>query len=88
MRLIDSHCHLNYEGLVERQGEVLAAAASYASLYLLLLWQAMRGQSLVAPDAAAFAAIGIWAVVTALSLCWIGVRSRRAAPDGADWKVV
>ena len=26
MRLIDSHCHLNYEGLVERQDEVLAAA--------------------------------------------------------------
>ena len=23
MRLIDSHCHLNYEGLVERQDEVL-----------------------------------------------------------------
>ncbi len=26
MRLIDSHCHLNYEGLVDRQGEVLANA--------------------------------------------------------------
>ena len=26
MRLIDSHCHLNYEGLVERQDEVLATA--------------------------------------------------------------
>jgi TatD DNase family protein len=26
MRLIDSHCHLNYEGLVERQDEVLQAA--------------------------------------------------------------
>ena len=26
MRLIDSHCHLNYEGLVERQGEVLGNA--------------------------------------------------------------
>lgn len=26
MTLIDSHCHLNYEGLVERQTEVLAAA--------------------------------------------------------------
>ena len=26
MRLIDSHCHLNYPGLVERQGEVLASA--------------------------------------------------------------
>ncbi len=28
MRLIDSHCHLNYEGLVERQAEVLDAARS------------------------------------------------------------
>lgn len=26
MRLIDSHCHLNYEGLVERQAEVLRNA--------------------------------------------------------------
>ena len=26
MRLIDSHCHLNYEGLVERQSEVLEKA--------------------------------------------------------------
>jgi len=26
VRLIDSHCHLNYEGLVERQAEVLGNA--------------------------------------------------------------
>jgi TatD DNase family protein len=26
VRLIDSHCHLNYDGLVERQDEVLASA--------------------------------------------------------------
>ena len=26
MTLIDSHCHLNYDGLAERQEEVLAAA--------------------------------------------------------------
>ena len=26
MRLVDSHCHLNYEGLAERQNEVLANA--------------------------------------------------------------
>ena len=26
MRLIDSHCHLNYEGVVDRQGEVLENA--------------------------------------------------------------
>ena len=24
--LVDSHCHLNYEGLIDRQPEVLAAA--------------------------------------------------------------
>jgi TatD DNase family protein len=28
VRLIDSHCHLNYAGLAERQGEVLDAARS------------------------------------------------------------
>ena len=28
MRLVDSHCHLNYEGLAERQDEVLAYARS------------------------------------------------------------
>ncbi len=33
MRLIDSHCHLNYEGLVERQDEVLASAR----------WRGIRG---------------------------------------------
>ena len=34
---------------------VLAAAASYASLFLLLLWSALRGHSVVAPDATALA---------------------------------
>ena len=34
-----------------RQGRA-GAAASYASLFLLLLWRALRGQSVVAPDAA------------------------------------
>ena len=31
VRLIDSHCHLNYEGLAERQDEVLAAARERGS---------------------------------------------------------
>jgi hypothetical protein len=57
----------------------MAAVASYTSLYLLLLWEAMRGQSLVAPDATALALMGIWAVVTMLGFGWIGVRSRRAS---------
>lgn len=54
----------------------LAAAASYASLFLLLLWEALRGQSFVAPDLIALASFAIWAAVTVLVLGWIGFGSR------------
>jgi hypothetical protein len=62
---------------------LLAATASYAALFLLLLWEALRGQSLVAPDAAALAAIVVWAVVTLLVLGGIAVGSRHASRDGS-----
>ena len=52
----------------------LVAAASYAALFLLLLWQALDGRSIVAPDAAA--SMVIWAVATALALGWIALASR------------
>jgi hypothetical protein len=65
---------------------VLMATASYASLFVLLLWQALRGQSLVAPDATALTAIAIWAVLSVLALGWIGVGSRRA--PGSEWLAV
>ena len=63
---------------------VLAAAASYASLFLLLLWEALRGQSVVAPDAMALASIAVWAAVTVLVLGLIGLGSRGASRDGLD----
>ena len=63
---------------------VLAVAASYASLFLLLLWEALRGQSVVAPDATALASKAIWGVVTALLLGWIGLGARSAWRDGLD----
>jgi hypothetical protein len=63
---------------------VLAAAASYASLFLLLLWDALRGQSIVAPDALALASIAIWAAITGLLIGWIGIRARDASRHGAD----
>jgi hypothetical protein len=66
---------------------LLATAASHASLFLLLLWMALRGQSLVAPDATALAAIAIWAVATLLVVGWIGVRSRDSR-DGLNWMAV
>ncbi len=61
---------------------VLVAAASYASLFLLLLWQALQGQSLVALDAAALGSIGIWAAATVFVLWWPGTSSRRHVGRG------
>jgi hypothetical protein len=63
---------------------VLAAAASYAALFLLLLWEALRAQSVVAPDAMALASIAIWAAVTLLAFGWIGLGSRGASRDTLD----
>jgi hypothetical protein len=67
---------------------LFAASASYAALFLLLLWEALRGHSLLAPDATALAAIGAWAAVTALVLGWIVVRSRHASRDRVTWLAV
>ena len=66
---------------------LLAAAASYASLFLLLLLGAVRGQSVVAPDTTALASIAIWAVLTMLVVVWIGVGRRRVS-QGSRWTVV
>jgi hypothetical protein len=55
---------------------LLTATASYVSLFLLLLWQAVRGRSVMAADA--FAPLAIWAAVSVLILGWIGLSSRNA----------
>jgi hypothetical protein len=63
---------------------MLASAASYASLFLLLLWEALRGESIIAPDGIALASIGIWAAVTVVVIGWIGFGSRGASYDGLN----
>jgi len=55
---------------------MFAAAASYAMLFLVLLIGALRGQSVVAPDAMVLASMAIWAALTALMFGWIGLASR------------
>jgi hypothetical protein len=50
---------------------VLAAAASYAALFALLLWQALRGQSIAAPDTLTLASAAIWGVATAVLAGWL-----------------
>lgn len=56
---------------------VAVSVASYAALFALLLWQALRGQSLVQPDTATIVALTAWAAATAFG-AWI-VRRRAAA---------
>jgi hypothetical protein len=48
----------------ERARLVRVAAASYAALTAILLWQALRGQSIVAPDAVTLAALAAWLLAT------------------------
>jgi hypothetical protein len=55
---------------------VFAVAASYALLFVLVLWEALRGRSVVAPDATTLMSLTIWAAVTAVALGRIGFASR------------
>ena len=47
---------------------IAIAAASYITLFAILLWQGLRGQALVAPDAATLGALGAWMAGTAMAV--------------------
>jgi hypothetical protein len=53
---------------IRRVRMVWAISASYVSLFALLLWQALRGQSVTAPDATTLTALAMWVVLTALAV--------------------
>ena len=57
---------------------VIVAAASYAALYVILLIQALRGVSVVAPDTASLAQLAVWLIATALAAV-AALRDRAAA---------
>jgi TatD DNase family protein len=63
LRLIDSHCHLNYAGVEERQGEVLARARAAGVTAMLNIatrereWDAVIGTAEREPDV--WASVGI-----------------------------
>ncbi len=63
---------------VRRVRMVWAISASHVSLFALLLWQALRGQSVVAPDAATVAALVLWAALSA-SAVWIASSRKESA---------
>jgi hypothetical protein len=53
---------------LQRARIVVAAGASYATLFALLLWQALRGQALVQPDWMTLAAFAAWLLATLTAL--------------------
>ena len=59
------------------------ANVSYATLTAILLWQALHGQSIVAPDALTIAALAAWAAGTAIAAATSQFRVRRAGPAAA-----
>ena len=52
-----------------------ALSASYVSLFALLLWQALRGQSVTSPDGVTLAAMISWAILTAAVVGLLKYRS-------------
>jgi hypothetical protein len=65
-------------GRTARLRLIAVAGPSYGVLFLILLVQALRGVSLIAPDVATLAQLGTWAVATAAALVAVG-RENHAA---------
>jgi len=61
----------------------IAAAASYVALFVVLLVQALRAESLVAPSPFTAAMLGAWAMGTAIAFWLAGARRAAAAPMSA-----
>jgi len=57
-------------------------AASYFSLFAILLWQALRAQSFVQPDALTLGAMAAWAIAT-IAATWAVASRQQAAPSRA-----
>lgn len=62
---------------------ILSASGSYAALFLLLMWQAWRGQSVIAPDALTAMAITLWVLLSAVAALWSTrtSRARHSTPE-------
>jgi hypothetical protein len=63
---------------------MVVAGGSYATLFFILIWQALRGQALLSPDALTLTALLIWAALTAGLAVWpFRARTTRPDADGA-----
>jgi hypothetical protein len=53
---------------IARRRFVFVAGTSYAGLFAILLWQALRAQALIAPDGVTIAALAAWLIATAIAI--------------------
>ena len=60
---------------------VVVAGGGYAALFLMLIWQALRGQALVSPDTLTVSVFVVWAALTAGMAVW-PFRTRTSRPGG------
>ena len=60
---------------------MLVAGGSYAAVFSILIWQALRGQAFIAPDAFTLAALGLWIALTAGLAVW----PFRTRPSVGSW---
>lgn len=67
---------------VRRVRLTFVAAASYVTLFVVLLVQALRGESLIAPSAPILVMFGVWALGTALA-AWLATAPGAAAERGS-----
>ena len=51
-----------------------------SALFSILLWQALRGQSVLAPDAVTIGTLAAWAAITAAA-AWMSVERRAPVQD-------
>jgi len=71
----------------QRTHLVFIAAASYATLYVMLVVQAFRGIPLVAPDTATIAQLGAWAIATIVATA-IALRGRADAAQHSRFATI
>lgn len=63
-----------------RVSAAFIASGSYIALVAILLWQALKGESIVAPDGTTLAVLAVWLAATAAAFL---AASRRPAADAA-----
>jgi Domain of unknown function (DUF4281) len=62
---------------IHRLGFIFTAASAYLGLVLLLVWQAVRGQSVIRPDGQTFAGAAVLAALTMVAAWMIGAHAKR-----------